>query len=98
MADGGRIKADVADSSSGQTHEFHPEIQLIGYPVRIATWSDRCDCGNPNPCVHATALMLTAKADATEVVATQAPVQHGHEKAAWETALSPALPRFDSDG
>ncbi|CEH03180.1 Helicase (SNF2-related protein) [Propionibacterium freudenreichii] len=98
VADGGRIKADVADSSSGQTHEFHPEIQLIGYPVRIATWSDRCDCGNPNPCVHATALMLTAKADATEVVATQAPVQHGHEKAAWETALSPALPRFDSDG
>lgn len=55
VADGGRIKADVADSSSGQTHEFHPEIQLIGYPVRIATWSDRCDCGNPNPCVHATA-------------------------------------------
>lgn len=97
-AGGGRIQGTVAEVRDDQTEHFHPQIQLIGYPVRIATWSDRCDCGAPNPCLHATALILHARADAAEVVTAPAQETSTHEKAAWETTLSPALPRFDTDG
>ena len=106
VAAAGQISGSVR-SANGQGEldsgeVFHPEIHLIGFPVRIATWSDHCDCTDPSPCIHAATLVLRAQAEANEMAAAAAPKavtsDAVHKRAAWEAALTPALPQFDNDG